>query len=79
MEPIIKVLEPFPYIKVIKVYEPQIMNNRTISFLIKINDSFSKIDLNEEGNWVKSNVLNKYPVEVLNFIYHQIELKYLNG
>ena len=79
MEPIIKVLEPFPYIKVIKVYEPQMMNNRIISFLVKINDCFTKIDLDDEGNWQKADALDKYPVEVLHFIYKQIELKYSQG
>ena len=77
MEPIIKIIQPFNYIGVIKIYAPRVKNADIISFLIKIDDCFTSIDLLNDGAWQDSILRQKYPGEVLNLIVEEIQYKYL--
>jgi hypothetical protein len=77
MEPIIKIIQPFSYISVIKIYAPRIKNVDIISFLIKIDDCFISIDLLGDGVWKDGTLRQKYPEEVLHLIIEEIQYKYL--
>lgn len=77
MEPIIKIVKPFSYISIIKIYSPKIKKINAISFLIKIDDNFINIDLFNDGAWQDTVILKKYPIEVLNLIVEEIKFLYL--
>ncbi len=77
MEPIIKIVQPFNYINLIKIYAPRIKNANTISFLVKIDEVFTTIDLLNDGIWQDANMREKYPVEVISLIVEEIQYKYL--
>lgn len=77
MEPIIKIVQPFSYIGVIKIYAPRIKDADIISFLIKIDDCFASMDLLNDGIWEDAVLRQKYPGEVLNLIVEEIQYKYL--
>jgi hypothetical protein len=77
--PIIRLNNPLPGIGYIEIFSPQIKDDDSILFFLKINERIASIELKGNDTWKTHGIYGHFPSNIVPLIQQEITEKYLGG
>jgi hypothetical protein len=77
MNYILKLDKPLDGIQQIKVYEPHMNDENTVSFLVILDGQYAIFELHENGEWGDCGTTLSFTPEIKAFVKKKIEVNYM--